>query len=148
MGGANKGGLGGTNEVGMGGTDIEIEVGVDGVNKSGMGGANKSGVGGANIGVGKKASTKAVANIDNSKDDGGKVTDQHLGLASLIFATLAATNCANNSNLAIFEKTPSDAATSTFDKFFITFAAFANTTLKRELNVYKFNPFLFVVNHQ
>ena len=140
VGGADKGGLGRTDEGGVGGTDIEAGVGV--------GGADKGGVGGADIEAGKKAGAGAIASTDNSADGGDKVTDRHAGLAGLAFAALAAADCADNSNLAVPEGTPSGAATSTSDEFLATFAALANTTLERESKVCESNPFLFAANHQ
>ena len=140
MGRAGKDGLGGTDEGGVGGTNIEARVWVDG--------ADKTGVGRANIEARKKAAVEAIASTDNSADDDNKVTDQHTGLAGLAFAALAAANCADNSNFAVLEETPSSAATSTSDKFLATFAALANTTLERESKVCESNPFLFAANHQ
>ena len=140
MGGANKGGLGGTDKSGVVGTDIKAAVGV--------GGANKGNMSGANIEVDKKAGAGAVASIDNSTDGGGKITDQHAGFAGLAFASLAAANCADNSNLAISKKTPLSAATFSSDEFFTTFAALFNTAFERESKVYESNPFLFAANYQ
>ena len=65
-----------------------------------------------------------------------------------MFAAFATIDFANNSNLAIFEGTPSSAATSTSDEFLATFAALANTTLERESKMCESNPFLFAANHQ
>ena len=65
-----------------------------------------------------------------------------------MFAILATTNCANNSNLAIPKGTFSDATTSTSDKFLAIFAALANITLERESKICESNPFLFTANHQ
>ena len=113
-----------------------------------MGGANKGDVSGANIESGKKAGIGVVISTDNSADSGGKVTDWHISLAGLAFAALAPADCANNSNLAISEGTPSNAASSTFNEFLATFAVFANTTLKRESKMCESNPFLFVINYQ
>ena len=139
VGGANKGGLGGTNKGGVGGTNIKAGIGIDE--------ANKGGIGGADIEAGKKADVEAVVSTDNSADSGDKITDQYAGLIGLAFAALTTANCANNSNLAIPEETPSIAATSTSNEFLATFATFANTTLKKKSKVYKSNPFLFAANH-
>ena len=143
----NKGGVGGTDKGVVGGTNIKAGVGVGRADKSGIGKTDKGDVGGANIEIGKKAGIRAVASINNSVNSGGKVTDQHVGLVTLIFTTLATANSANNSNLAIPEKTLLGAATSTSDEFLITFAAFANITLERE-QMCECNPFLFAANHQ
>ena len=132
VGGANKGELGRTNKGELSGTNIKAEVGL----------------GRADIEAGKKAGAGAVTSIDNSTNDGNKVTDQYADLAGLAFAALAAANCANNSNLAVPEEISLDPATSTSDGFFATFATLANTTLERESKVYEFNLFLFAVNHQ
>ena len=140
MGRANKGRLGETDEGEVDGTNIKAGVGV--------GGADKGGVGGADIEAGKKAGAGAIASTDNSADGGGKVTDRHAGLAGLAFAAFTAVDCADNSNLAVPEGTPSGAATSTSDEFLATFAALANTTLERESKVCESNPFLFAANHQ
>ena len=65
-----------------------------------------------------------------------------------MFAALAATNCTDNSNLAVLKGTPSGTAIFTFNEFLTIFAAFANTILKRESKMYESNPFLFATNHQ
>ena len=85
VGGADKSGLRRTDKSEIGGTNIEAEVEVDG--------ADKDSVSGANIEADKKAGVKTIASTDNSTDDGGKVTDQHVGLAGLAFAALTAANC-------------------------------------------------------
>lgn len=102
----------------------------------------------ANIKVDKKAGAGAVTSIDNSIDDGGKVTDWHAGLINLAIAALATANYARNFNLAIFKETPLGIATFTLNKFFATFAALTNTTLKRKPKMYKSNLFLFTANYQ
>ena len=67
MGGVDKSGLGRTKKGKVDGTDIKAGVGISG--------ANKGGVGRIDIEVGKKASVRAIASIDNSTDGGNKVTD-------------------------------------------------------------------------
>lgn len=99
-----------------------------------------------NIEAGKKADIRVVISTDNSTKDGNKVTDQHAGIAGLTFAAVAIANSAGNFNLAIPEGTPLGITTFISNKFFDTFAAFANTTLGKKSNVYEFNPFLFAVH--
>ena len=140
VGGADKDGLSMIDKGGIGGINIEVGVWV--------GEADKDGVGGVDIEAGKKTGAGAVGSTDNSTDCDGKVIDLHVGLAGLAFAALAAADCADNSNLAVPEGTPSGAATSTSDEFLATFAALANTTLERESKVCESNPFLFAANHQ
>ena len=102
---------------------------------------DKGGVNGADIKAGKKAGVGAVANINNNADGGGKITDRHADLVGLVFAALTAANYADNSNLAVPERTSSGAATSTSDEFLAIFAAFTNTTLEKESKVCESNPF-------
>ena len=160
----DKGGLSRTNNCGVGRTDIEIKVGLDGANKGrisavnkggmdrtnkgGIGGANKGGVSGTNIEAGKKASTKIVVSTDNSADDSNKVINQHASLVSLLFAIFSTTNYFSNSNLVVLEETPLGTTIFTSNKFLITFAAFANTSLEKKPKLCKSNPFIFAVNHQ
>ena len=139
VGGADKDELGGTKEGEVRGTDIKAGVGVHGVDKSDLDRAN--------IEAGKKAGVRAVASTDNNANGGGKVTDRHAGLAGLAFAALAAVDCADNSNLAVPEGTPSSAATSTSDEFLATFAALRNVILERKSKVCESNPILFAANH-
>ena len=129
----NKDQLRETNKGGIIKTNIKARIGLVG--------ANKAGVGQADTKAGKKASAEPVASIDNNAACGGKVIGQNVGLVGLVFAVLAFANCDENSNLAIFEKTLLDFATSIIDEFFATFAAIANTTLEREPKVCKFNQF-------
>ena len=139
VGGANKDGLGGTDKGRMGGTDIKVGIG--------LGGADIGGVSRVNIEAGKKAGAEVITSTNNSTDNGGKVTNQHIGLASLAFAALATTNCADNSNLADPEGIALGAATSTLDEFLATFASLANTTLEKQSKIYESNSFLFAANH-
>ena len=140
LGGTNEGGLGRTDKSGLGGTDLEAGVGV--------GRANKGGVDGANIEAGNKASASAVASTDNAANGGVKVTDRNSGHSGLAIAFLAPSDCANNSNFAVPEKTPSSATTSISDDFLATFAALTNKILERKSKVCESNPFLFAANHQ
>ena len=68
---------------------------------------------------------------------------------TLTFAVFATANHANNSNLAILDKTPYlSATTSISNEFLTTLATFANTTLERKSNLYESYLFLFAANHQ
>lgn len=131
-----------------GGLDRADKSGVNGLNKGEVDGANKSRIDRANIEIGKKANIRAVASTNNSTDGGNKITDQHIGLASLAFIALAAANYTGNSNFANLKKTLSSAVTSISDKFLAIFAAFTNITLEKKSNIYKFNLFLFATNRQ
>lgn len=137
MDGANKGGV-----------DEADEGGVGRTNKGRAGGVDKGEADEAHIDAGKKTGVGAVTSINNSVDDGNKVTDRRTGLVVLAFSALAAANCAKNSNLAIFEGTALGAATSILDEFLATFTALVNITLEREPKVCESSQFLFAVNHQ
>lgn len=116
--------------------------------KGGMGEADKGKVDEANIKADKKAGAEAFPSTNNSANDGDKVTDQCASLAGLAFPAFVAANYTKNSNLIVPKGTPLNAATSTPDEFLTTFAALANTTLKRKPKVCESNPFLFAANHQ
>ena len=114
--GANKDELGKTVKGEIGETDIKAGVGV----------------GRDNIQVSKKANVGAIISIDNSADSSSKITNSHLGLANLPFATLDTANCNDNSNLVVPKKTPSGAATFIADKFLAFLATLANTTFEKK----------------
>ena len=131
--------IGATDKGKMGRTNIKVGVGVRE--------SDKSDVSRTDIEAGKKASVGAITSTDNSTDGSGKIINQYTGFGTLTFAALTTVNFADNSNLAILERTPLGAATSTTNEFLATFATFANITLEKE-QICKFNTFLFAINHQ
>lgn len=92
---------------------------ISGANESRISEVNKSEASKAIIEADKKASRRTISSIDNSVDSCSKLINQYIGLASLVFTTIATINCARNFNLAIPKEILSNAAIFTLDKFLL-----------------------------